>query len=233
MPRTITRRPVKPAPAEEAYESPDYVADDSDDDDEEETTRPASKAGSGWGAYKKKRAESGEYPDDFRPDKERTVIKFLDDEPFAVYREHWIERPGKKSWTCIEDDCPLCEIGDTPTVYAAFNVVVMDENPSLNVWRVRPRVASTLENLAEDKTTGPLTKHYYAVSRTGKGSKSVTNVNPIKSRDLAEDFQMEPLTSEELREFDGSRYDASVIQYHTRKQLRELVNEVSDDSDDD
>jgi hypothetical protein len=50
------------------------------------------------------------------------IIKMLDDQPYANYRRHWVERmtaKGKSNrpYTCLETvgrDCPLCAIADRP-----------------------------------------------------------------------------------------------------------------------
>ena len=53
-------------------------------------------------------APSSDFPTDFRFSEEPQLIKFLEDAPFAIYEQHWIERPkGKKSFVCLGDNCRL------------------------------------------------------------------------------------------------------------------------------
>jgi hypothetical protein len=197
-----------------------------------EEERPAAVAGSGWDAFDKQRSESGDFAEEFKPDEEEVLIKFLDDAPIAVYRQHWIERTGKKSFTCLGDRCPLCEdLGDKPRGLAAFNVIDLSdpESPVVKVWVVGTIVAETLKNYAKKEKTSPLNRDdlYFSVSRSGKGAKSSTSVNPIKERDLAEDWDCEPLDEETLDALEGRAYEQDdVVQFHSRQQLQEIADEV-------
>ena len=50
------------------------------------------------------------------------VIKFLEDDSYANYTRHWIERMtptgrANRSYNCLDNwgkPCPLCEVGDKP-----------------------------------------------------------------------------------------------------------------------
>lgn len=230
-------RPTRARPSARTTPKPSAPAADADDDDEEDDEdedRPNRAAGhKGWAGAKKARAASGDFPEELKLDKEPVLIKFMEEEPFASYRQHWIERPGKKSWTCLEDNCPLCALGDRPSAKICFNVLSF-ENPDVpenKIWIVGTRVSTQLENYASDKKTGPLTKHYYSLIKSGKGTKSTTAINPIKERDLAEDWDIEPLTPEELATAEAACYDDSVVQFHSKKQLREIADEINNDDD--
>src|SRR5437588_425738 len=129
---------------------------DDDDDDRRERENLRDKAvGEGWESYKNNRERAWNAPDEFEaPNAEKNeksvLITFLDDKPFASYNQHWIERKGKKSFTCLGADCPLCDIlGDRPSTYACFNVVDMtgEREPMVKVWMVRKTVAKTLKDV--------------------------------------------------------------------------------------
>lgn len=217
--------------------------EDDEDDDEEDAEKPRSSrkrseapasGGKGWGSYNKQKSESGDFPENLKVTDEAILIKFLDDEPFYVYRQHWIERSGKKSFTCLSDNCPLCdELGDRPRLQVLFNVIDFTDadNPEVKVWTVGTRVAGALKNFAADKKTSPLNREnlYWSVSKSGKGSKTQYSINPVKERDLEEDWDIEPLTADDIEDFDGQAYDESIVQFQTRKQLREIVDEVLDE----
>lgn len=208
----------------------DEDEDEGDDDDDEDEDEDDGTVGSGWGDYKKNKSKTSSYPDRFAPDEESRLIKFLDDEPFSTYNQHWIERDGKKSFICLGDDCPLCDIGDDPTAYAVFNIIDLSEGkPSVKIIEARPRLAGQIEKKHKDKRYGPLSKSYYAITRTGKGSKSATELNPVKERDLEEDYDTEPLTAADLKRLRKDAWDSSSVVRSSRKDLREVAREVADD----
>jgi hypothetical protein len=47
------------------------------------------------------------------------------DEPVITYYEH--EKDGK-SYICLADNCPLCEIGDEPKHTALINVINLSDH---------------------------------------------------------------------------------------------------------
>lgn len=211
-----------------------------DEDDEEETPRARArkadvntpKASGGWGAYTKQKSESGDFPENLKITDEQVLVKFLDDEPFVVYRQHWIERAGKKSFNCLENGCPLCDdLGDRSRLQVCFNVVDLSGDPEVKIWTVGTRVAGQLKAFSQDKKTSPLNKEglYWGVSKTGKGSKTTYTITPVKERDLAEDWDLEPLTADEVEEFEGQAYGPDTVQYQTKKQLREISDEILGD----
>lgn len=204
--------------------------DDDDDDDEDERPRSTKAVRKGWGGAKRTKEMSSDFPEELKVGDEALLIKFLEDEPFASYRQHWIEREGKKSFTCLEDDCPLCDIGDRPQGRYAFNILLLSEGEPVNkVWVVGNRLEGTLENYAKDKKTGPLTRLYWSVSRTGKGSNTQYNVSPVKERDLGEDWDVEPLEDDILAKYEKQCWDDSAVSVQTRKQLQAIADEVSDE----
>jgi len=242
MARTLTRRRSAEAPPARTYKAVadvDVDPENTDDNaaptrgrrqtlhtDAPKVTKPEVKKG--WDAADD--AKSDDFPDEFKIDDEASLIKFVENEPFAVYKQHWIERTGKRSWRCLEDDCPLCdEVGDRPSAKIGFNIIDLADpaKPVNKIWLVGSRVATNLKNLNKDKKTGPIDRDdlYYAVSRSGTKSKSVTSIIPVKARDL-EEWDVEALTSEELDDFFGQAYDSDVVEFHTKKQLAEIADEL-------
>ena len=99
-----------------------------DEDSENATPKVGTTVQEGWDAADALlKTDNTEFPTDFRFSEEPQLIKFLQDRPFATYQQHWIDRPkGKKSFVCMGDGCPLCEIlGDKPRGKFAFNVLVL------------------------------------------------------------------------------------------------------------
>lgn len=228
MPKRVARRTTKPT---ETTRRRSGLAD-----------RPAKKSSkkdspvrSGWEGHNKTKAAAGDFPEDFKIEKEPKLVKFLEDEPFASYRQHWIERQGKKSFTCIEEDCPLCNAGDRPSAKTCFNVLSLSEGgkPVNKVLTVGVRLGEQLRGFATDRKTGPLTRLYWSMSKTGKGGKTSYNVVPVKERDLEEDWEIDPLDEDEIEAFEENLYGEEAVQVPTRKQLKEIASEISDEDIDD
>lgn len=154
-----------------------------------------------------------EFPTDFRFSEEPQLVKFLQDRPFATYEQHWIERPkGKKSFVCLGNGCPLCEIlGDKPRGKFAFNVFVLSgDTPTVQVLTAPPSLARQIKKAHEDERKGPLDKEFWEISRLGTGPQTQYTLNYVRGRDLAEEWKLniedvtalvadaEPFTADEV-----------------------------------
>jgi hypothetical protein len=203
-----------------------------DDDEDEE---PAPKVGGkGWGSYEKTKQATSSFPDNFKATSESVIVKVLDEEPFLVFLQHWIERKGKKSWTCLESKCPLCDdAGDKPSQQICFNVVDFTdpEDPQIKVWQVGPMIADILKNYSKDKKTSPINRDdlYFSVSKDTKNKKTNYYITPVKERDLLDDWDIDPLTEEDLEEFDSKAYDEDILQVTRRTELKQIVREILND----
>lgn len=210
-----------------------------DDRDDDRGRRPD--VASGWDAADRNRSQ-GDWANEVKLTNEEQIFKFLDDAPFAVYRMHWIERPGKKSFTCLDKAttpeadriCPLCDVGDTPTGKNAFNVLRLsgDNEPELEVLVVGVKLLGQLKD-ANKGRSGPLTKHYWGLSRSGKGNSTAYNLIPIKERDLddpQEGWDTLPLTEEEIEAWEAKAYTSKTFPDYTKKRdLEEIAAEIEDD----
>lgn len=241
--RRAARRATAAVPSSKTKEydpEAEAAGDDEGEEEEDKGARAERRKGlvkRGWGGYRQTKAEGSDFPDNFSPTKEPQLFIFLEDEPFASYLQHWIEREGKKSWTCGKKDCPLCDVGDKPQSKTCLNVAVLEDDEWRNmVWTVGTRVAEVLQNYASDTKTGPLATRdpmmYWSVTRTGKGGKSQTNINPVKERDLADDWGIAPLTDDDIAAMAKNCFDESSIPVHTKKQLKEIADELDDDEED-
>jgi hypothetical protein len=206
-----------------------------EDDEDEKPSRPQVRKG--WAGLSKVKSESSDFAEELKLETDNEVlIHFLDFEPFATWSQHWVERQGKKSWECIGEGCPLCDmVGDRPSALAAFNVVLLPEDgdPEVKMWVVRSKVATQLENLSKAPKSSPLNRAdlYFGVTRSGGGKKgpATTSIVPVKERDLAEDWQTTPLTDEELDGLEAKCYDESEIRYPSKQALRDIAEELLDD----
>lgn len=188
----------------------------------------------GWGAAEAVKHADSPFAQRLRVTEDPIVIKFIEDEPYASFRQHWIERPGQKSFTCIADidpkGCPLCDAGLRPSTRFAFNVILLsnDSEPSVKSYEVGPRVIDQLKNFHNDPRQGPLSKHFWAVSRSGKGATSATNHQLVKDRDL-EEWGLEALSEADLKNLRSKSYGPEIIQIPSRKDLQQIVVDDLDD----
>jgi len=235
--RRPARRPRREEPEDDERPARRNAREDAEEEENLETRRPQkSSLRKGWKGYQETKAKATDYAEELRVTDDADLIKFLEDEPFAVYRQHWIETPvgtKKKSWTCLEDPCPMCDIGDRPRQLTAFNIVHLTTGgaPENKIIVLGNKAAGQLKNYAEDEKTGPLTRLYYSVSRSGKGQSSAYNWRPVKDRDLDEDWQIEPLSDDELDDFFDHRYDDSTIFIPSRRDMQAQADAAAGEDD--
>jgi hypothetical protein len=242
------RRSRRSRDDDEEDERPRRTSRRSRDDDDEDDERPRkrgpikSTAGRGWGGYDKvKDSGGGDFAKTWQVPTKSTLIKFLEPEPFSTYAEHWLDGMGKgkkKSFVCLGDDCPLCDdLGDRPRGYALFNLLDLSDpdNPEVVAWKVGRQVANIIKAYADDKKTSPIDRVdlYWAVHRTenktGKGTSYNTILNPVKARDLDEDWDVEPFSEKELGEFDADLHtEEQHVFINTRKDLKTVAAEYDD-----
>jgi hypothetical protein len=171
----------------------DYLVEDSAD----AAPKHGTTVQAGWGAadaFLKPKKQMGDYPTDFRFSEQTQLVRFLEDEPFRVYEQHWVDRTeGKRSFVCLGDDCPLCTIaGDQPRAKFAFNVlVVSEETPGVQILTAPPTLARQLRAANEDERRGPLTKFYWAISRQGTGPSTQYTLDRVRATDLAEEWSLD------------------------------------------
>jgi hypothetical protein len=185
----------------------------------------------GWGAAAsalKPKKESGEYPTDFRFSEQASLVRFLEDEPFAVYDQHWIDRTeGKRSFVCLGEDCPLCTIaGDKPRPKFAFNIIVLsDGEPNVQIMTAPPSFARQLQAANDDPRRGPLTKFYWAIARTGSGNTTQYTLDRVRATDLADEWELD---ADNIDAFAATAvtYDKSVVYVSPREELLKLARQL-------
>lgn len=180
--------------------------------------------------------------------KEPELIKVLENGPFVSFKQHWIPMgggQGDRPYTCLERDCPLCDGGDArPGKVFVFNILHLSTDEGEPVNKILQMGVTAYEAFKSAATPRgkekPLfERDYWAVSRSGKNRKSQTNFQPMKDRDLEEDW------SEIFEEFDiddlpaiveeaqENVFDISIIQTHTAKQLRDVARHLTEDDEED
>jgi hypothetical protein len=209
---------------------------DFEDDEDDAPVKTARVVRSGWGSSDRTATTSSDdYAKRLKVTDEVQIIKFLDDAPYARYRQHWVERKGQMSFTCIADiesgtTCPLCEAGNRASWRFNFNVVLLTagEEPVLRSYEVGARVIDQLKNFNDHPAMGPLPKHYWTVSRSGKGATTATNHQMVKKDDLS-DWGLEALDKTALEHFSSIAYTDEIIRTPSRKTLAEIALEIQTD----
>lgn len=200
----------------------------------EETTETPAKHGttvqSGWDAADKflKPKRDTAYPTDFKITEQHKLVRFLDDAPFMIYEQHWINRTeGKRSFVCLGEDCPLCTIaGDQPRPRFVFNVLVLtDEEPNVQILSATPTLAKILRNKNDDPKFGPLSKFFWAISRQGTATTTQYIVERVKALDLAAEWELD-VDEVESAITNAVRYDESAIFVSPREELLTLARQL-------
>jgi hypothetical protein len=217
---------INPSFKEASFDADDDVFDI---DDRPANAGGASSVASGWASAEAFTAPAGDYPVEFKHTEQPQVLKFIDpDGPVAVYRQHFLTaKEGKKSYVCLGNGCPLCtELGNRPEDKRAFSVVNLSTAPfQRQLLIATPRLFKTLHSL-NFTPQGPLAKNYWAISRTGVKQTTMYNVNPVKGRDLEEDWG---INEAEVNDFLSSveAYDRSVVKESSFAELLEIAKSLS------
>jgi hypothetical protein len=184
----------------------------------------------GWDAFDSLVQEnSSDFPTDFKFSESPQLVKFLEDQPFASYEQHWIERPkGKKSFVCIGEACPLCDVlGDKPRGKFAFNVLVLSgETQGVQIMTAPPSLARQIKKAHDDERKGPLSKEFWEVSRLGSGPTTQYTLNFVRGRDLAEEWK---LSADAVQELVAAAvpFTAEVIRETPRSEMLEVARSVA------
>jgi hypothetical protein len=183
----------------------------------------------GWGAadayLDKPKQKSGNYATNFKFSEQPTLVRFLEDGPFHVYEEHWVDRTeGRRSFVCLKEECPLCTIaGDKPRAKFSFNVLVLsDEEPEVQIMTAGITLARQLRAANDDPRRGPLSKYFWALSRLGIGRDTQYTVERVRATDLAEEWELDP-SAVEASIASAVSYDKSSIYVSPREEMLELA----------
>jgi hypothetical protein len=201
-----------------------------DEDSENASPKVGTTVQEGWDAFDTLvKSETSEFPTDFRFSEEPQLVKFLEDAPFASYEQHWIERPkGKKSFVCIGDACPLCDVlGDKPRGKFSFNVLVLSgDTQGVQILTAPPSLARQIKKAHEDERKGPLSKEFWEISRLGMGPTTQYTLNFVRGRDLAEEWK---LNSDAVQELVATAvpFTAEVIRETPRSEMLEVARSVA------
>lgn len=202
-----------------------------DEDNEDTSPKIGTTVQSGWDmADEAMPSKNSDYPVDFRFASEPTLVKFLDG-PY-YYKQHWLDgrTKGRKSFVCMGEGCPLCDVlGDEPKNKAVFNVFVLSgENQGVQILTAVPTLFRLIKKAHEDDRKGPISREYWAISRTGKGPDTLYSLDYVRSRDLDEEWGIDPDDTRALVAAATPWSVEKIIRQEKRSELQDIARSLID-----
>lgn len=244
---TIEHLPIVPAdgleeflPADEAQTAPETIAprrrSPAAGEADGHVVAVSGSAGKGWAAHRKHKQERTAFARELQvADGEERLVKFLDDEPFDSYYRHWLRNvpKGRQTYVCLGTDCPLCDIGDQPTFVVLFNVVDLTDpaDASVKVWAATPNPAGAIEERAFNSKTSPISREdlYFSVTKKKQSNGFFGyTIDPVKSRDLEDDWEMEPLSPDKIAGYAKQKHGSEFIRADSKAALKEVAEHLED-----
>lgn len=187
----------------------------------------------GWAGYQAEKAERTQRYPTLDIDKEAVLIRFAEGEPFAFIYRHWV---NKRPYTCIGEECPLCERGHRAKPVVFYNVITVSD-ATLRVWEMSSEPTGKVKKqydklVGQDKTLDD-PGVYFIVSKAKKENNFFEyEVELVKARDLEEDYGIEPMGSDEIEHaMRRGPFTDEIIFVNTKAELREVAEKLSDDDD--
>jgi hypothetical protein len=217
---------------------PPTAAANGDDDDDDENIKPSDFIRRGHSAARQVADSTSSFAQAFRLTENIQIIKFLEDDPYANFTRHWIDRKSptgtvRRSFTCMKNfrkECPLCEGGDKPTSVSAYNIALIGDDgvPILKTLDAGPKILNIIENYARDPKVAPISRGYFLASKSGKMGTVNYQFVPIKPHSLEEDYDITPPSAEELQAL--GLYDAdNAVPVPKMKDLEAIALEIADE----
>lgn len=176
----------------------------------------------------------------FRVEDDSEVIIFLEPENFTYALRHWVKYPDpenpKNQVTrveyCLEEDCPLCDIGDRPKPTAYFNVVDLSFPSKVLVWEATADPTNVIQ-----KEFNKLTKRgknlsddglYWVVSKEkNKNGFYTYSIDPLNEEELTTEWtKLSPVNGAQRDALRHRAHDESYIEYKTREELQEFADSL-------
>ena len=131
-------------------------------------------------------------------------------------------------------DCPMCKVGAPASYGFMLNVVDMTEDGTeVRKWTFGNNIKNQLLALTEEKRTSPLNREtddegkyrplYWRVQQSKVNGSNVFSITPLKGDDLRDDYDLEPLTEEEVEELADKRDGEEVLFYWPVNKMNEFA----------
>jgi hypothetical protein len=137
-------------------------------------------------------------------------------------------------------DCPICtEAPGSASWGFMLNVVDMTtDGDTVRKWTFGNNFKNILESLAEEDRTSPLNREtdedgryrplYFRVHQAKVNNAWQATVHPLKADDLRDDYDIEPLTEEQVEEFQDNKYGEEVMFYWPLNKMKEFAPIVAE-----
>lgn len=212
------------------YDDDEYTPGGASEEPAGSTTTAPKAVRRGWGNAHRQKAASSPFPQRLSPDKDGVVVKFLEDGPFASFRQHWVNeiKQGTKAFTCLDgidpDGCPLCEGGSRASSQFMFNVaeITKDGPATLKTYNVGITVFDQLSDHHTDDRQGPLEKHYWVIKRSQNGTKWTTTLFMQRKEELEEQRYVVP-SDEDIARF--KLWDEKEVRITDRETLLDIAEQ--------
>jgi hypothetical protein len=223
MPRRLTRTP-RQAEDYEGEPRRRLHRDRSDQRDNGAADDSDLAVAKGWEGYRRTKANApSKWSKLYKVPDDEGLILFLEDGPYASFLQHWcdwVPKGHKMSYVCPQEDCPLDEVND-PVARVRFNILDLSGDvPMLRVFECGMTVTDTLDKYAKDEGLGG---RYFAIQMVGEKTRR-TQIRPVKNRDLEEDWDMKPLSEDDIAKFDSKLWDENSLERSSRKELQEVAD---------
>lgn len=163
---------------------------------------------------------------------DEVLVKFLDDDPFLVYYDVWVQSQNRGYATTNPNNPLVGVLGLKAAPKALFNILLLGYNSKGEpVWEPRVFRATTkpTEVLKAQATgrRGPLSKHYWEVTASGQKGSYSFNMNALKEEDVEEDWEVEPLDAKALKKFKKKGWDKKNQFLYTDEELDRIAAEIA------
>jgi len=190
----------------------------------------------GFGGYNK--TVQGLNQTTFRVEDDSEVIVFLEPENFTYALRHWVKFIGENGQQqtrveyCLEDECPLCDIGDRPKPTAFFNVVDLANPNKVLVWEATADPTNAIQKefnkLAKRGQTLDAEGIYWVVSREkGRNGFFTYSIDKLTEEDLVAEWpSLKPITSAQRTALSQRLYGEDYVTFKDRDELVEFVDSL-------
>jgi hypothetical protein len=188
----------------------------------------------GFGGYNK--VADGLNRTTFQVKDDPEVIAFLEPENFTYALRHWVkffddsnQQQTRAEW-CLEEDCPICDIGDTPKAVCFFNVVDIANPGKVLVWEASADPTGAIQKeFTKLSRRGQFIsdeQFYWVISKAkGKNGFYTYSVDRLHIDDMAVEWpKLSPLTPEQRTALRGKLYDEDYVEYKDREELQAFVD---------
>jgi len=185
----------------------------------------------GWAGWRRTKANApSQFTKLYKVQDEEGLIMFLENEPYASFLMHWcdwVPRGSRMSYVCLQTgDCPLDEVDPKPQARVRFNILdCSGDTPIHTTFETGQSVTEQLNDWCQND---PLSGRYFAIQMTGSKNNRRTQIRPIKIRDLEEDWEFDPLTEEEIAQFDDKLWDDSSLDVASRDELQKVADSFTE-----